>query len=52
MIPMAIGLGGGAQLQRPLALTIIGGLTVTTALTLLYTPLMYMLCHRIKRPAA
>lgn len=52
MIPMAIGLGGGAQLQRPLALTIIGGLTLTTALTLLYTPLMYMLCHRIKRPAA
>ncbi len=52
MVPMAIGLGGGAQLQRPLALTIIGGLTLTTALTLLYTPLMYMLCHRIKRPAA
>ncbi len=52
MVPLAIGLGGGAQLQRPLALTIIGGLTLTTALTLLYTPLMYMLCHRIKRPEA
>jgi len=52
MVPLAIGLGGGAQLQRPLALTIIGGLTLTTALTLLYTPLMYMLCHRIKRPVA
>ncbi len=52
MVPLAIGLGGGAQLQRPLALTIIGGLTLTTALTLLYTPVMYMLCHRIKRPAA
>jgi HAE1 family hydrophobic/amphiphilic exporter-1 len=52
MVPLAIGLGGGAQLQRPLALTIIGGLTLTTALTLLYTPLFYMLVHRIKRPAA
>lgn len=52
MVPLAIGLGGGAQLQRPLAMTIIGGLTLTTALTLLYTPVMYMLCHRIKRPVA
>ncbi len=52
MVPMAIGLGGGAQLQRPLALTIIGGLTLTTALTLIYTPVMYMLLHRIKRPVA
>jgi HAE1 family hydrophobic/amphiphilic exporter-1 len=52
MVPLAIGLGGGAQLQRPLALTIIGGLALTTALTLVYTPVMYMLCHRIKRPAA
>jgi HAE1 family hydrophobic/amphiphilic exporter-1 len=50
MVPLAIGLGGGAQLQRPLALTIIGGLALTTALTLIYTPLFYMLVHRIKRP--
>jgi HAE1 family hydrophobic/amphiphilic exporter-1 len=52
MVPLAIGVGGGAQLQRPLALTIIGGLTLTTALTLVYTPVMYLLCHRIKRPAS
>jgi HAE1 family hydrophobic/amphiphilic exporter-1 len=50
MVPLAIGWGGGAQLQRPLALTIIGGLTVTTALTLIYTPLFYMVAHRIRRP--
>jgi HAE1 family hydrophobic/amphiphilic exporter-1 len=50
MVPLAIGWGGGAQLQRPLALTIIGGLTLTTALTLIYTPLFYMLVHRIRRP--
>jgi HAE1 family hydrophobic/amphiphilic exporter-1 len=50
MIPMAIGIGSGEQLQRPLALTIIGGLFLTTALTLLYTPLLYRLAHRIGRP--
>jgi len=52
MVPLAVGWGGGAQLQRPLALTIIGGLTITTALTLIYTPLLYMLAHRIRRPAS
>ena len=45
MIPMAIGLGSGEQLQRPLALTIIGGLTLATALTLIYTPIMYEWAH-------
>ena len=48
MIPMAIGLGSGEQLQRPLALTIIGGLFMTTALTLFFTPLLYRLAHRIR----
>lgn len=49
MIPMAVGIGSGEQLQRPLALTIIGGLFMTTALTLLYTPLLYRLAHGIRR---
>jgi HAE1 family hydrophobic/amphiphilic exporter-1 len=48
MLPMAIGLGSGEQLQRPLAVTIIGGLTLTTALTLFYTPLLYQMAHHIK----
>jgi HAE1 family hydrophobic/amphiphilic exporter-1 len=48
MVPMAIGLGSGEQLQRPLALTIIGGLFLTTALTLFYTPIMYKLAHNIR----
>ncbi len=46
MLPMAIGIGSGEQLQRPLAVTIIGGLTLTTALTLFYTPILYDLAHR------
>jgi HAE1 family hydrophobic/amphiphilic exporter-1 len=50
MVPMAIGLGSGEQLQRPLALTIIGGLFLTTVLTLFYTPILYMVAHRIRRP--
>ena len=48
MLPMAIGLGSGEQLQRPLAVTIIGGLALTTALTLIYTPMLYMVAHRIR----
>ena len=52
MAPMAIGLGSGEQLQRPLALTIIGGLFLTTLLTLYYTPIMYMIMHKIRRPEA
>jgi HAE1 family hydrophobic/amphiphilic exporter-1 len=48
MVPMAIGLGGGEQLQRPLAITIIGGLFLTTAMTLLYTPVLYLSAHRIR----
>ena len=51
MVPMAIGLGSGEQLQRPLAITIIGGLTLTTLLTLFVTPALYQLAHRIERPA-
>jgi HAE1 family hydrophobic/amphiphilic exporter-1 len=51
VVPMAIGLGSGAQLQRPLAITIIGGLSLSTSTTLFYTPVLYMLAHRIKRPA-
>ncbi len=52
MTPMAIGLGSGEQLQRPLALTIMGGLFLTTTLTLLYTPLAYQIAHRIRRQEA
>jgi HAE1 family hydrophobic/amphiphilic exporter-1 len=52
LTPMAIGLGGGEQMQRPLAITIIGGLSLTTLLTLFVTPLLYRLAHRIRPPEA
>ncbi len=46
MIPMAIGIGTGEQIQRPLAITIIGGLTIATTLTLFLTPTVYEILHR------
>ncbi len=47
MIPMAVGIGTGEQIQRPLALTIIGGLTIATLLTLFLTPSIYEILHRL-----
>jgi HAE1 family hydrophobic/amphiphilic exporter-1 len=38
LIPLALGLGAGAELQRPLALGVIGGLVVSTMVTLLLVP--------------
>ncbi len=46
MVPMALGLGTGEQMQRPLAITIIGGLSIATVLTLFLTPAVYELLHR------
>jgi hydrophobic/amphiphilic exporter-1 (mainly G- bacteria), HAE1 family len=46
MVPMGIGLGTGDQIQRPLAVTIMGGLTIATILTLFLTPVVYELLHR------
>ncbi|MDR0961167.1 MAG: efflux RND transporter permease subunit, partial [Mediterranea sp.] len=41
MIPMAISQGQGAEMWRPMAIAVIGGLTVSTILTLIYVPSMY-----------
>lgn len=38
LLPLAIGLGAGAELQRPLAIAVIGGLTLSTFVTLLVVP--------------
>jgi HAE1 family hydrophobic/amphiphilic exporter-1 len=46
MLPMGLGLGTGEQMQRPLALTIIGGLSIATMLTLFLTPVVYEMLHR------
>jgi hydrophobic/amphiphilic exporter-1 (mainly G- bacteria), HAE1 family len=46
MVPMAIGIGTGEQIQQPLAVTILGGLTLATALTLFLTPVIYEIMHK------
>lgn len=44
-IPMAIATGTGAEVQRPLATVVIGGILSSTALTLLVLPILYWLAH-------
>jgi HAE1 family hydrophobic/amphiphilic exporter-1 len=46
LLPMALGLGEGAELRGPLAITVIGGLAVATALTLIVIPVVYSLVDR------
>lgn len=41
MVPMAISQGVGAETWRPLGISVIGGLTVSTILTLIYVPSMF-----------
>jgi cobalt-zinc-cadmium resistance protein CzcA len=45
-VPMAIATGTGAEVQRPLATVVIGGVLSSTLLTLLLLPLMYQIAHR------
>jgi hydrophobic/amphiphilic exporter-1 (mainly G- bacteria), HAE1 family len=46
LLPMALGLGEGSELRAPLAITVIGGLTVATLLTLIVIPIVYSLLDR------
>ena len=41
MVPMAIGSGEGSEMWRPMGIAVIGGLTFSTVLTLLFVPTMY-----------
>ena len=42
LLPLALGMGEGAELQAPLALTVMGGLTSATFLTLVFIPALYV----------
>ncbi|WP_061167120.1 efflux RND transporter permease subunit [Caballeronia hypogeia] len=46
-MPMAFATGTGAEVQRPLATVVIGGILSSTALTLLVLPVLYHQCHRV-----
>ncbi len=45
-VPMAIATGTGAEVQRPLATVVIGGILSSTALTLFVLPVLYRIAHR------
>ncbi len=41
LLPLAIGLGSGSEMERPLAIAVIGGLSTATAFTLILIPVLY-----------
>ena len=45
-VPMAFNVGAGAEVQRPLATVVIGGIVSSTLLTLLVLPVLYRWAHR------
>jgi cobalt-zinc-cadmium resistance protein CzcA len=45
-VPMALATSLGAEVQRPLATVVIGGILTSTALTLLVLPVLYQLTHK------
>ncbi|MCY7293934.1 efflux RND transporter permease subunit [Alteromonas sp. a30] len=46
LLPMVIGIGDGAELRKPMAITVIFGLLFSTALTLFFIPVLYSLFDR------
>ena len=49
-VPMALATGTGAEVQRPLATVVIGGIISSTLLTLLVLPALYRIFHRETKP--
>ena len=43
LVPMALGLGEGGEVQAPMARVILGGLTTSTLITLVFIPILYTL---------
>jgi multidrug efflux pump len=49
-LPLAIGIGVGGELRRPLGIAIIGGLVASQVLTLLTTPVVYLYMDKLRKP--
>jgi HAE1 family hydrophobic/amphiphilic exporter-1 len=50
LLPLALGLGPGAQMQQPLAIMVIGGLTANMLFTRMIIPAGYLLMERRLQP--
>ena len=50
VLPIAIGLGAGAEARRPLGIAVVGGLFFSTFLTLVLVPVLYTLLARFTKP--
>jgi len=48
LLPLALGLGEGAELRMPMGITVIGGLLFSTLLTLVLVPVVYDIVEKIK----
>jgi len=46
VLPLALGLGAGSEMHRPLAIAVLGGLTLSTLATLVVVPVIYALLRR------
>ena len=48
LIPLALGFGAGSELQKPLAIAVIGGLSLSTIFTLIFMPVVFRLLSRFE----
>jgi Cu/Ag efflux pump CusA len=48
-VPIALGIGAGAELRQPLGIAVVGGLIVSQALTLFTTPVTYIYMDKVNQ---